>query len=62
MVKTSTSLNLNFVEETTAEKSEESLDFQNELFLNSLKWQLDNLKKEPSESTVQTILDYAKTK
>ncbi len=63
MVKTSTPLNVsNFAAESTTEKVEDSLDTTNELFLNSLKWQLDDLKREPSSTTIQSILDYAKAK
>ncbi|RZK50359.1 MAG: hypothetical protein EOO99_01575 [Pedobacter sp.] len=63
MVKTSTSLNFSdFADPTSTEQVDSSQDLQNELFLNSIQWQLDNLKREPSAQVIQSILDYAQAK
>lgn len=59
MIKTSTSHE--FVNSTTSQMSELTKN-QDDLFYNSIKSQLDELIKEPSDESIQKILDYAKKK
>ncbi len=44
------------------EKAIDEGDQQNLMFYNSIKSKLDQLVKEPSEETIQKILDYSKKK
>jgi len=63
MVKTSTSLNsVNFSSPVPAQKAVEQAKNQDEMFYDSIKTQLDQLIKDPSDETIQKILAYAKTK
>lgn len=63
MVKTSTSLNsVNFNSPVPAEQAVEQANQQDEMFYNSIKPQLDQLIKDPSNETIEKILAYAKTK
>lgn len=59
MIKTSTSHDS--VNNTASQMSELAKN-QDELFYNSIKSQLDKLIKEPSEESIQKILDYSKKK
>ncbi len=63
MVKTSTSLNsVNFTSKVPAEQAVEQANQQDEMFYDSIKPQLDQLIKDPSNETIEKILAYAKTK
>lgn len=63
MVKTSTSPNsVNFSSPVPAEQAVEQANHQDEMFYNSIKPQLDQLIKDPSNETIEKILAYAKTK
>lgn len=59
MIKTSTSHDS--VNNTASQMSELAKN-QDELFYNSIRSQLDELIKEPSEESIQKILDYSKKK
>ena len=63
MTKTSTSTNL--VSSPIAKPVEITIDMaeqQDELFYNSIKIQLDELVKDPSDETIDRILAYSKDK
>ncbi len=63
MVKTSTSLNsVNLPSQVPAEPAVEQANQQDEMFYNSIKPQLDQLIKDPSNETIEKILAYAKMK
>ena len=63
MVKTSTSLNsVNFSSAVPAEQAVEPTKNQDEMFYDSIKTQLDQLIKDPSDETIKKILAYANTK
>ena len=63
MTKTSTSTNLvNFPNALPAEKAVNEADQQNEMFYNSIKPQLNQLVKNPSDETIEKILAYARKK
>ncbi|MEE1945363.1 hypothetical protein VRU48_09600 [Pedobacter sp. KR3-3] len=63
MTKTSTLNDLsNFSSPQPVEKAVDEGDQQNLLFYNSIRSKLDQLVKEPSDETIQKILDYSKKK
>jgi len=63
MVKTSTSLNsVNLSSPVPAEQAVEQANTQDDMFYNSIKPQLDQLIKDPSNETIEKILAYAKSK
>ncbi len=63
MVKTSTSLNsVNFSGPAPVKQTVEQAKIKDEMFYNSIKPQLDQLIKDPSNETIEKILAYAKKK
>lgn len=63
MIKTSTSLNsVNYQSKQAAEEAVEQAKNQDEMFYDSIKPQLDQLIKDPSDETIEKILAYAKKK
>lgn len=63
MVKTSTSLNsVNYASPVPADEAVEQANNHDEMFYDSIKPQLDQLIKDPSDETIEKILAYAKTK
>lgn len=63
MTKTSTSTNLvSSPIPKPVEKTMDTAEQQDELFYNSIKTQLDELAKDPSDKTIDRILAYSKEK
>lgn len=63
MTKTSTLNDLsNLSSAQPVEKAVDEGDQQSLLFYNSIRSKLDQLAKEPSDETIQKILDYSKKK
>jgi hypothetical protein len=62
MTKTSTTTNLVSSPSSPLEVTMDSAEQQDELFYNSIKTQLDELVKDPSDETIDRILAYSKGK
>lgn len=62
MTKTSTPTHIVNFPKTTTEKTAEDGEQQDELFYNSIKSQLNELVRNPSDETINKILAYAKKK
>ncbi len=63
MTKTSTPTNLvNFPNQQQAEKTADEAEQQDEMFYNSIKPQLNELVKNPSDEIINKILAYSKKK
>lgn len=62
MTKTSTTTNLASSPSSPLEVTMDSAEQQDELFYNSIKTQLDELVKDPSDETIARILAYSKEK
>jgi hypothetical protein len=63
MTKTSTPTNtVSFTETKAEEKTAEGADQLDELFYNSIKSQLNELVRNPSDETINKILTYGKKK
>ena len=63
MTKTATSLHsVNYPDQQPAESTAEQAKNQDEMFYNSIKPQLDELFKDPSDETIKKILAYSKKK
>jgi hypothetical protein len=62
MTKTSTTTNLASSPSNPLELTMDSAEQQDELFYNSIKTQLDELVKDPSDETIDRILAYSKGK
>jgi hypothetical protein len=63
MTKTSTPTNIvNFPNPQPLEKTVDVAEQQDQMFYNSIKSQLDELVKNPSDETIEKILAYSKKK
>lgn len=63
MIKTSTPLNpVNYQGQQPAEETVQQTTTQEELFYNSIKPQLDQLVKNPSDETIEKILAFSRKK
>ncbi|RZK59897.1 MAG: hypothetical protein EOO91_03480 [Pedobacter sp.] len=63
MTKTSTPTNIvNFPNPQQVEKAVDVAEQQDQMFYNSIKPQLDELVKNPSDETIEKILAYSKKK
>ncbi len=63
MIKTSTSLNtVNYQGQQPTEEPVQQTTTQDELFYNSIKAQLDQLVKNPSDETIEKILAFSRKK
>ncbi|WP_316772713.1 hypothetical protein [Pedobacter frigiditerrae] len=63
MTKTSTPTNIvNFPNPLKVEKTTDVAEQQDQMFYNSIKPQLDELVKNPSDETIEKILAYSKKK
>jgi len=63
MTKTATPNHIvNFPDPQPAQKAVDEAEQQDQMFYNSIKPQLDELVKNPSDETIDKILAYSKTK